>query len=45
MNIPVFEVAGLQIVKSADRARADIGETITYRIEVHNPTAASVRDW
>lgn len=44
MNIPVFEVAGLQIVKSADRARADIGDTITYRIEVHNPTAAPVRD-
>jgi uncharacterized repeat protein (TIGR01451 family) len=44
MNIPVFEVAGLQIVKSADRARADIGDTITYRIEVHNPTTAPVRD-
>jgi uncharacterized repeat protein (TIGR01451 family) len=44
MNIPVFEVAGLQIVKSADRARADIGDTITYRIEVHNPTTATVRD-
>lgn len=44
MNIPVFEVAGLQIVKSADRGRADIGDTITYRIEVHNPTTATVRD-
>ncbi|HYR74604.1 MAG TPA: hypothetical protein VEM96_02065 [Pyrinomonadaceae bacterium] len=44
MNVPVFEVAGLQIVKSADRARADIGDTITYRIEVHNPTSATVHD-
>jgi uncharacterized repeat protein (TIGR01451 family) len=44
MNIPMFEPAGLQIVKSADRARAEIGDTITYRVEVHNPTAANVND-
>jgi uncharacterized repeat protein (TIGR01451 family) len=44
LNIPMFEPAGLQIVKSADRARAEIGDTITYRIEVHNPTAANVND-
>ena len=44
MNIPMFEPAGLQIVKSADRAQAEIGDTITYRIEVHNPTSAPVRD-
>jgi uncharacterized repeat protein (TIGR01451 family) len=44
MNIPMFEAAGLQIVKSADRARAEIGDIITYRIEVHNPTTAPVRD-
>ncbi|MFS8084535.1 MAG: hypothetical protein ACMG6H_02820, partial [Acidobacteriota bacterium] len=44
MNVPMFEATGLQIVKSADRARADIGDNITYRIEVHNPTIAPVRD-
>jgi len=44
LNVPMFETGGLQIVKSADRARAEIGDTITYRIEVHNPTAASVND-
>lgn len=44
MNIPVFEPAGLQIVKSADPARAEIGDIITYRVEVHNPTNAPVRD-
>lgn len=44
LNVPMFEPGGLQIVKSADRARAEIGDTITYRIEVHNPTAASVND-
>jgi uncharacterized repeat protein (TIGR01451 family) len=42
MNVPMFEASTLQIVKSADRARADIGDTITYRIEVTNPTAAPV---
>lgn len=44
LNIPMFEPAGLQIVKSADRGRAEIGDTITYRVEVHNPTAADVKD-
>ena len=44
LNVPMFEPAGLQIVKSADRARAEIGDTITYRIEVNNPTAANLRD-
>lgn len=44
MNIPMFEPTGLQIVKSADHAQAEIGDTVTYRIEVHNPTSASVRD-
>jgi len=44
LNVPMFEPAGIQIVKSADRARAEIGDTITYRIEVHNPTSANVND-
>src|SRR5712692_8055460 len=44
MNIPMFETAGLQIIKTADRAGAEIGDVITYRIEVHNPTSAPVND-
>ena len=40
----MFEPSGLQITKSADRAHAEIGDTITYRIEVHNPSATSVSD-
>src|SRR5712691_6393329 len=44
MNIPMFETAGLQIIKTADRAGAEIGDVITYRIEVHNPTAAPVSE-
>jgi len=44
LNVPMFEPSGLQITKSADRAHAEIGDTITYRIEVHNPSATSVSD-
>lgn len=42
MNIPMFEASGLQIVKSADRARAEIGDIVTYRVEVHNPTVGAL---
>ena len=41
-NIPVFEEHGLEITKTADRQRAEIGDVVTYRIEVHNPTAETV---
>ena len=44
LNVPMFETTGLQITKSADRARAEIGDTVTYQIEIHNPTAATVGD-
>jgi uncharacterized repeat protein (TIGR01451 family) len=44
INVPMFETSGLQITKSVDRARAEIGDTVTYQIEVHNPTAAMVND-
>ena len=44
LNIPMFEPAGLQILKSADRSRAEIGDTITYRVEIHNPTAADLSE-
>ena len=44
LNVPMFEPAGLQIIKSADRAQAEIGDVVTYRVEVHNPTSAPVKD-
>lgn len=44
LNIPMFEPNGLEITKSADRPRAEIGDAIAYRIEIRNPTAAPVRD-
>lgn len=42
MNIPMFESSGLQITKSADRARVEVGDVVTYRVEVHNPTAVTL---
>src|SRR5688572_21636286 len=44
LNIPMFEPHGLEITKSADRPRVEIGDAVVYRIEVHNPTAATVSD-
>jgi trimeric autotransporter adhesin len=41
-NIPMFEQRGLEINKSVDKPRAEIGDTLTYRIEVRNPTAAPI---
>jgi uncharacterized repeat protein (TIGR01451 family) len=44
LNIPMFENSALEIAKSADRPSADIGDTVTYRVEVHNATAVSADD-
>ncbi|HKP37301.1 MAG TPA: hypothetical protein VJT71_10610, partial [Pyrinomonadaceae bacterium] len=44
MNIPMFEPAGLQIIKSADRARVEIGDTVSYRVEIQNPTMSVIRN-
>ena len=41
-NIPVFEEHGLELTKSVDHQRAELGDVVTYRIEVRNPTAASI---
>jgi uncharacterized repeat protein (TIGR01451 family) len=42
VNIPIFEEHGLEITKAVDQQRAELGDVVTYRLEVHNPTAASV---
>jgi uncharacterized repeat protein (TIGR01451 family) len=41
-NIPVFEEHGLELTKSVDHQRAELGDVVTYRIEVRNPTVASI---
>jgi len=42
LNIPMFEVHGLEITKSADRQRVEVGDALAYRVDIHNPTAAPV---
>lgn len=44
LNVPMFEQRGLEINKSVDKPRAEIGDALTYRVEVNNPTASPVRD-
>jgi uncharacterized repeat protein (TIGR01451 family) len=44
LNIPMFEQHGLTLLKSVDRPRAEIGDAVAYRVEINNPTAASVFD-
>lgn len=44
LNIPMFENSTLEISKTADRGQAEIGDTVTYRVEVHNASAASILD-
>jgi uncharacterized repeat protein (TIGR01451 family) len=44
LNIPMFEQRGLEINKSVDKPRAQIGDVLTYRVEVNNPTAAPITD-
>ncbi|HMF57855.1 MAG TPA: isopeptide-forming domain-containing fimbrial protein, partial [Pyrinomonadaceae bacterium] len=44
LNIPMFEQHGLEITKMADQQRVQIGDAVSYRIEIHNPTAGAVND-
>jgi trimeric autotransporter adhesin len=44
LNVPMFENSALEITKTADRPSADIGDTVTYRVEVHNATAVAADD-
>ncbi|MBD0328026.1 MAG: DUF11 domain-containing protein, partial [Pyrinomonadaceae bacterium] len=44
LNIPMFERRSLEITKSVDRQRAEIGDTVTYRVELHNSTSVPLRD-
>lgn len=42
LNVPMFEQRGLEINKTVDKPHAEIGDVVTYRVEVNNPTAAPV---
>lgn len=42
LNVPVFETSTLEVTKAADRSSVEIGDVVTYRIEVHNATAVKI---
>ncbi|HEV3470652.1 MAG TPA: hypothetical protein VG148_15115 [Pyrinomonadaceae bacterium] len=44
LNVPMFENTALELTKSADRPSAEIGDVVTYRVEVHNATPVTVED-
>jgi uncharacterized repeat protein (TIGR01451 family) len=44
LNIPLFETQTLEIAKSADLQRAEIGDVVTYHVEVRNTTQAELHD-
>jgi uncharacterized repeat protein (TIGR01451 family) len=44
LNVPLFENSTLEITKSADRPSVEVGDTVTYRVELHNATAAALDD-
>jgi uncharacterized repeat protein (TIGR01451 family) len=35
-NVPMFSTGGVEITKTADRAAAEIGDVVSYRVEVRN---------
>jgi uncharacterized repeat protein (TIGR01451 family) len=44
LNVPMFETQSLEIHKAADQQRAEIGDVVTYRVEVRNTTQSPLRE-
>ena len=44
LNVPMFENSAVEIQKTADRPSAEVGEVVTYRVEVHNATNSPLAD-
>ena len=44
LNIPVFETQTLELTKHADQPRAEIGDVVSYRLELRNTTQAALHD-
>ena len=42
LNVPVFEAQSLEIQKTADQQRAEIGDVVTYRVEIGNTTQSAL---
>jgi uncharacterized repeat protein (TIGR01451 family) len=44
LNVPMYENSSLEITKSADRPSVEVGDTVTYRVELRNATPAALND-
>ncbi|HEX5708386.1 MAG TPA: hypothetical protein VFX96_13870 [Pyrinomonadaceae bacterium] len=44
LNVPMFENSAIEIRKSADRPVAEVGDVVSYRVEVRNATDAVLDD-
>jgi uncharacterized repeat protein (TIGR01451 family) len=44
LNIPMFESSTIEISKSADKQHVQIGDVVSYRVEVHNASMVAVND-
>jgi uncharacterized repeat protein (TIGR01451 family) len=44
LNVPLYENSSLEITKSADRPSVEVGDTVTYRVELRNATPAALDD-
>jgi len=42
LNIPMFETANFEITKTADKQRAEIGDTVSYRVVAHNALVSAI---
>ncbi|HEX8503346.1 MAG TPA: hypothetical protein VF659_22370 [Pyrinomonadaceae bacterium] len=42
LNVPLYENTSIEITKSADRPSVEIGDTVTYRVELRNATPAAL---
>lgn len=41
-NIPLFEEHGLELTKTVDQPRAEIGDVVTYHLDIRNPIATNI---
>ncbi|HYO64113.1 MAG TPA: SdrD B-like domain-containing protein [Pyrinomonadaceae bacterium] len=44
LNVPMFETQAVEIAKTADRTSVEVGDVVSYRVEVHNATSVAVND-
>jgi len=44
LNVPLFEATSLGITKTADRPSAEIGDVVSYRVDVHNATPVAAEE-